>query len=93
MNFCHARIVFFNVFIFQFNNHLKIDFSILNEFASFSIKNIENYVFDDNLICCLYSIKLSIVDNDASIVFKKCIDFKNNETIANVDNYLNIVES
>ena len=66
---------------------------MLNEFASFSIKNVENYIFDDNLICCSCSIEFSIVDNDVNIVFKKCIDFKNNETIANVDNYLNIVES
>lgn len=85
MNFDYAKIIFLDVSVFQFSDHLKINFSILNEFSNFSIKNIENHVFDDDLICCSNSIEIFIDDDEASDMFKKCIDIQNDKTIANVN--------
>ena len=63
VNFDYTKIVFFDVFVLQFNNHLKACFFLLNELSSLSIKSTENEIFDDSLFCDLDSSKIWI-DND-----------------------------
>lgn len=93
VNFNYTRIIFFDKFVFQFNNYLKNNFFDKNKFSSFSIKSVEYYIFDNNLIYELYSSQFTIDDCNASLIFKKKIVFENDEIIANVDDNENINQS